>query len=540
MSTAAELIAKIKVNGFSEYESTMKTAGHAMDTLAARAASAGQSLLRHLVTPLNAVIGLGGAAGMLGLTHSAIDQAAKIERLRMTYAALGHDLEGAGQKMDFVQRFAQTSIAHFDDLAEAGTLLEASGLRMERFLPTINNIAGAFGGTTEQVLELAGAFGRLASGQTGEAMERMRRFGITAGDLMTQGIRVGATGQINAPVEQIFGAIERAAQRKFGEIGTIMGSTIGVKFSNLSDAWHMMLQKFGEGWFPFVGKVLDSLTPFMNFLSQSGVLQGLGKMLGATISNLAGITESESIPRFLSYITAVVEQLPQVFETVGSRLKGLFEFLGERFIGFINTAMEGLTGGINTVKHQVEYLVNVIKFNMHELKAMATPFSRHEAFKPFSMGQDASFTPLKNPADIFERMMGGLTGGLGDNIGKRAGQIFAEFQKYQANPQAGVDGSKYDMFNNNYQAQIAQNTMKTAEATAHMADLKKFALGGGDLGAMGVTPTEMAGRCAVGANITVQGNDRLFKEWVHGVISAGAVAARADAGRDREEPVTCP
>ena len=103
-----------------------------------------------------------------------------IQRLTMTYAALTGSLDSAGQKMKYLQTYAAGAIGHFDDLAKAGTLLEAAGLQMERFIPIIDTLSGVFGGTSEQVRELASAFGRVASGQMGEAMEVFRRFGIPA------------------------------------------------------------------------------------------------------------------------------------------------------------------------------------------------------------------------------------------------------------------------------------------------------------------------------------------------------------------------
>ena len=566
-STGSELLAKIKVQGFNEFKITLNEAKHSVE-MTAKAAQQYAQLMKHAGTGMNSfassagtvsssltglvstgfnplimaleAVGMatfGAAAGFFAFTKSAVTEAMSIQKLTATYAALSGGVGAAAQKIKFLQDYSKTSINQFDDLAEAGTLLEASGLRVERFVKSIDLLSGVFGGGKEKVLELSSAFGRLASGQMGESMEIFRRFGITAGDFMKEGLHMNGQGQLQATTEQALTAVEHIIKRKAGTFGDLVKDGLTLKFSNLHDAWNRLLEGFGKSWFPLVGRIVDSVTQFANFLNSGNFFQGLGAQFASVFDNLLGVGDGGGIQKFLAYLAAGVERLPDLLSAVGGAVKS--------FMGMLK---DGIVWTFNAIGHTAENLMRfmnaTLRREINTMRAIAgTVVNEAHRFGMFrdvdgdklkvplsskQLGQqDFKFAPVKDFSELMGRGMDGLMntlgapfGAMGGNLNKRADDIFKQFQEYQKTPQAGVDGSQYGMFGDNYMQQInqiAQNTQKTATATAHMADLKKFSLGGGDLGQMGVTAAEMYGRGK--GSIQVHGNEGMFKSWVHSVVS---------------------
>lgn len=467
------------------------------------------------------------ATALFSFTKSAVTEAAKVDRLTYTFAALSGSMETATEKMRWLREFSLRSIGQFDDLAEAGTLLEASGLNMQRFLPSISNIAGAFGGAKEQVLELATAFSRFASGTNfGESMRVLRRFGIGIADFMKEGLSVSPSGQIKASTEQALAALEGIAKRKFGEIGELARNEISVKFSNLHDAWNQMLDGFGKGWFPFITEVLQSLQPFIQFLTSSGLIEEMGRNWANAIKSITGIDEQGGgggLPRFLSYLVAVMSELPNLFMNVGNFIKGFIQTTAQNVVEFINFFLtqstilyNGVATVFNFISNQIIDTVNImtrlvtwaINQMLNVAHQAATIIAPGMGFFPAAQLPDAFAVPhvnlpiqnapqpFKNATDIFEKMFGGLGDAFGSfqsSIGTESNRIYTAFMNRDQTQ--GKDNKLYSMFNDSFTPlakETAENTATIAKNTTDFsAMLKRYVVGGGPLAQIGVTPSEL-------------------------------------------------
>lgn len=498
-----------------------------------------------------------GAAAMTGFTGAAIRQAGAIEQLTSTYAALGGGFENAARKMDFLKRFATTAMGEFADLAEAGTLLESSGLNLERLLPTISSLSGAFGASRENVMSLASAFGRLASGSAGEALERLREFGVTQAGLMSKGIKFSNGNQLQSSVRETFNAIEQLVREKFGNISKYASGTLSQTFSNLKDHWGQMLTAFGNQWMPFVKGLASRAGSIMSFLTDSNIAGGIGKRFA---DNLSGMFGGAGLEKFAFTAVAFFEQLPSLAKaawgTVSEIIVSAYNFMGKGAIDTYNLLGKGWHDTVEYMKQKAVAFGNMvvdtlnaivkawngISLNLEPFTTLKVPqvglMDRYEykASAPFK-GHDP-FVPIDNPMDILGRIGKGTgLSNLLEGIGNRAGQLQQQFGGFQGRGTPGApDGSGFDFFNKSYipqQEQIKALRENTAMIRKSV-DLRSTALGGGSRGARGVPLAEMAGALSRGSvrpiSINLPGGYRTIEEMMADVARRVQVETLRSSG----------
>jgi len=129
-----------------------------------------------LVSPLGAMVaGFAGAAGTIGLFWKSIGEASEAERARTTLKVLTGDAETAKRVFDELQEFSDVTPFSPQAVQEAGKQLLAFGFGLDEInglLTDGGDLAAAFGGN---LTDVARVFGRLRSGDFGEAFERYVR-----------------------------------------------------------------------------------------------------------------------------------------------------------------------------------------------------------------------------------------------------------------------------------------------------------------------------------------------------------------------------
>lgn len=420
----------------------------------------------------------GATQSFVSFVSGAVQEAAKIERITITLQALSGSAQAARDKMQFLKDFAVRSPLQFDDLAEAGTIIEAGGLRMERILPLLSNIGSAFGAGKAQIIELATAFSRIPTGQFGEVMRVFRRFGIGAGDLMAEGIKINGRGQIVSSVEEMLSATEHIATRKFGAIGELAEKMIAVRFSNLQDAWMQMLAAFGTSWFPLINSILDSFVPMLQFFTKGGIMESMGKafadVFGAIYQAIGGGTGLQTI---LAYLIAAFEVLPSIILNAANVLAVFFKVASAGIIGVYNVTTLFLTEAWNTARPIINAMLKV-------------------AGLPGYGDTRAVWKPAMEPAEMFSQMLSGLAGKPVD-LSKRAGEIMSAFKSFSQKDSL-QDPKSFPFLNdqahpyNRHLEKISSNTAEMVQLKRQ--DMKQYALGGGDRGRHGISVSELYSR----------------------------------------------
>lgn len=416
-------------------------AGAALSPSAAVAALSGSSIavaavgaaLATLAAATAGAVGLfaAAAATLTKLGRAGVETAAEMQRLESIFVALTGSVDRARERMAFLQRFAQTSVFEFPDIVRVASQLEAFGLNIERVLPLISQMAAAFGVDPSNLEQLANAFGRLAAGQFGEAMEAFRRFGISAGDLMAEGIRISASGQIQSSVREVMGALERIIQSRFGRVAAIMGGTLAVQLSNLQDAFTKIKAQIGEAILPVVQQFVSAMGKAVAFLQESGVFKTLGEQIARIAANPMFI---ETATRALFFAVATLEVLPYI----------------------VRAGIDLIVAFFSVVKSVFERLYELLR----------------RIFRVSDGGFGAALSVM---------------GELMERITRRADELMAQFQQFQAGAASIEPHGDYFTRQVNELQQIEQNTRTIAEHTRELVDLQRIALGGGELGRRGIS-----------------------------------------------------
>lgn len=464
-----QLLTRVRLDGVHEFERGLHRMHRAL-TIFQRGAAGAANAVRSVFTSPAGLIGVaGGAAGIGLMAKSALDASANFERLSRTMQALTGSSEAAAEEMSFIEKFAAASPFKFTDIAEAAVMMRAFGLEIRRTMPYAEALSSAFGPTRQNLMEVVSLFGRLKAGQTGEAMEIARRFGIGRDVLSAAGLQFDKGGQLLSSAEEALSAMERVIAQRFGNIRALMQGTLVVAASNFQDAWERALRALGDAFRPLAVSLLSTVTRFMTFLVDSGRLRAIAEGFARLFR---GVADENLLVRGLAIAVAVLESMPDAIEVVWGAFRRFFEAVGTGISQLMNLVGARMTG-----------LVNIF------IRALNL-FRRFQRLPPL---REMEFRPMEMSDLIFGGLFGPQLKNLWQQMMLRTNLIMRDFGYFQrgagtAGPSLGMAG----MPALQPLARIAESTRETAENTRRLVDLRKYALGGGELGEMGVTPVEFA------------------------------------------------
>lgn len=459
----------------------------------------------------------------IGFMQQSIAAATKVETLTLTFQRLGYSSQEAEAKMKWIQNFALQSKGEFQDLASVGTILEAAGLRMERMLPIIDSITSAFGASRENIEQVAMALIRISSGNYGDALLTLTKFGISVSDLSRAGLRQKGQGQWDAQPLEMLAAIASIAKKKFGEAGE-GAESLEVKISNLKDAWFKMVASFGQALLPVIKSVLDPIINVMNFLS-GDVMASIGKKFAAAFSGIFGsMGGSDTIVKIAMILVAAFEQLPTLLAKGWKTLTEFLIYASTNFNELFNNIGRAITVLVNQAAALIVALVNHIKSSIAQIfinyakgfKTMGEGLRLVPGMQGFSLALLGIATGLatlgvvgkSKMTDVpplgtsdklvwkdidvvgkFNDMTNKIPAAVKDafgNIINRAGQLTEEYEKWKKKGGGERVDDKGEMFRAGQEPvtnlkSIAQSSAQTAANTKQMnADYKEYVLGGGN------------------------------------------------------------
>lgn len=431
-------------------------------------------ILTGLTVTLFAGVAAGTAfAGILTMiARRAVSAASEMQSLEATLTAVTGSAERAAEKMAFLRRFATESVFEFKDLARAGTLLEAFGLRMERMLPIIARLGAVFGANAELIDQLASAVGRIAAGQFGEAMEILRRFGIGAQALREAGVEIDKSGQVKSSAEQVLRAIERIVMTRFGSITQLMSTTLVVQLSNLRDTVFQIFETIGRAILPHVQKVASVFAELVSNLRELGGINLIAESFAKAASVLSS-TLISVLPRALAWLQVLLTNAPQLFAAVW---ESSIPLVRQLFTAF-ESLLESIANGIITLNNNIANLFNHLRRFIPFLRAlpeMATLTLFRAGLSGIGISLYELFRQFRTEAEMIETLLRRDTGRFDGQVptGEAAGSFWGRQQQLTE--------------------EIATNTRTTVELLKRQIDFQRVVLGGGEIASLGLTPVERA------------------------------------------------
>lgn len=545
MSTAAQLITRVRAEGVAQHNTALQSAGNAVTKTAARIRAAGQMALG-LAKGLGAVAGALTVAGVAGAKF-ALDTAMEFDTAQRKLEAFLGSSEEAARTMKFIQGLAGPSLFETKDLAKGATLLAAYGLNVQKVLPLVDKLAAAMGESGESVSEVARVFGRLKAGDFGEAFERLRDFGISFDDLREKGLKFSKSNEYLGTRLQALAAVSAIIEERFGRISDIMQDSPAAKFASAMDSIRRAGVAVGRVLLGAVVPVVETVSKFVGYLTSSGRLEKVTRSLLSMFSVGGG---RNMLERSLATVFTLVERIPTALSNVRNAFAATFGFLEPlmkpvaAILGFM--AGTRLVTGIMAVGNAVMQLARAFRA-LSLIEIVSTAFSPGGAAKLLggAIGAGAAIFAVNKMLDKngFGKALESVTGGLfGKDVGKDTDDLLKQFHRGSG---AGIgdslsrllaeslgtgftkDDAKLDIGRS--LSETERNTRRTAEATERILDLNRASFGGGELGRIGVTPVEFAGfRNRQSVQVTVKLQPGMSLEQM---IAVGAEQAILDYAR---------
>lgn len=549
--------------------STLANAVKASDTLQGKVLGLSVAL-----GTLGSAAALAAAAGLAKVTSFAIEQASSTQLLTARFAALNGSFDVATTKLAGLQSLARSkSLFSLDELQNAGGILEEAGLNVSRILPLVNTLGNALGGTQGKALAAATALRNIAEGA--DPLRTLRQFGISSGDFAGAGGAFNKNGKLVKDSQATFSEIESIVKRKFGNIDGYIQNTFARRVEGLKNSFDVAAAGFGTAFLGVFGKVADNVSKFFGYLSDSGRAASVGKNLATGLGDLLG--KGDFFNKAISLGMAALENLPTILSEswkylveVGATFKTLFlsavDSIGAGLHSVVNSAVTALYGGINSIRHTVGDLLKTassvigllpgdkatqLSANLYGQGArLLMPHNDLKAPRFFEDSKGNNTLTAENAAkslgslgrmiepaflkDIFNKgrdIYHGYGGAAPDIIQKAVstgGVYYGNKAPSDMGSRLAAGGNANPFFTSLYtpiMEQIANNTKITADNSGK--DLKKFALGGGPLGQIGVTPVEFQafrngqrGRAGGGNQISIRVEGKsVLEEFVHQIAT---------------------
>jgi hypothetical protein len=533
--TIAELVVKLGVTGQGEIQSALTKTKAGLNQVADAAKTAGTAVATGL-----GVVAIAGAAGLGALGKTAFDSAVAFESLNARLAAITGSGKRAAEVLDTVRKVAEPSPFTFDQLATAATQLEAFGLKTEAILPRLANLGAAFGASEENLKSLVNLFGRLAAGNFPD-IEQLSAFGLSKSMFAAQGIKFDAGGSLVSSARDTFEALIRIIDTKYSGMMDRLAGTTETKLATLTDKWQGALRIIGSKLITILTPFIEYFSSFLDKLTNSGALNMLVDRFMSPMTNMANAfgngNMQQGFDRLLATIAGFVAELPAMLE-------GVFKNVGIMFNNIMNANRALMADAFPWVKDPKRAAYNE---QLAGIQPSRATFSLSQGFRSQAT-IDADVRRFELQKKFLDKQFGYDNNNdimAGTSWSKMGGQIQNTISKtlemignakLPSSATAGVQGvgpygtiaetAKATTETNDLLLRVANNTKNTADALT----LRRETLGGGTMGAIGLTGAE------VGAI------NRSYGMFGNGLIPAGTDLERAtrriirDEGRRNGQP----
>ncbi|OMC81850.1 hypothetical protein BK128_21520 [Viridibacillus sp. FSL H7-0596] len=234
-----------------------------------------------------------GFSFMKNLTTEAVNAAAGLESYRATLNVVMGDQKKAAKTMAWATDFANKTPFETDSVVEATVRLQSYGLKAQKVLPTIGDMAGVMGKDVMQAVEA------VADAQTGE-LERMKEFGITkamiekkAGKMFKNQTVINNKGQI-VDQKKFNDALFGLMNDRFKGGMDMQSKTFKGIVSNITGTWKTGLATMAGisasgdivkgGLFDTLKDKAMGLSDYMSTLSENGTFEAIGSKIASGVT----------------------------------------------------------------------------------------------------------------------------------------------------------------------------------------------------------------------------------------------------------------
>lgn len=294
-----------------------------------------------------AVGALAGIAGAMAVVAGAgAKYNAMIESSGSRWETLTGSIEGANKQMDFISGYAKSSPFDYQGIDETATSLMGMGMELQdvnKWIPTLGDMASVMGGGTETIKGVGVALGQMsAKGKvSAEEMGQLAERGVNGWQMIADamGLSVGEVRKLSEDgkllAKDALPMIQAGMAKTFGGgTATYMQSTAG-QFDQLKEGASQFAGQLTQGAYEYFG---STVLPFLNSgltglatVFSGGLVDGFTKMATESgkgqiaIALMAGALTALLIPALIATVSAlapvVVAFLP--FIAIGAVVAGV-------------------------------------------------------------------------------------------------------------------------------------------------------------------------------------------------------------------------
>jgi hypothetical protein len=348
-------------------------------------------------------------------------------------------------------------------------------------------------------------------------------FGMNRSDFAKQGIKFDRGGGLEQGQEmKVFEAFVNIIDTKSSGMLEGLQNDTATKLASLEDTWEMTMRKIGEKMIIILTPYIEYTTNFLGRMLDSGVLGDITeKFFGPMQDFTKGFTDGKvqaSVDKLLASIISVAASIPSIlsdtFKNIGTMFQNIMNQFRQMFakIPFYNDPLYkefvDKADKIDSFRNSGLYSKERAAAEMADLEKRMGFTYQTDIMGGVDFGKP--FADAKNFADSIIGKMAGAKAPEAGGVPKPFGPLFKPGEE----PGMGRPTEAEDLL-----LRIATNTKDTADALT----LRRETLGGGAMGAIGLTGAEVG---AVNASYGRFGN---------GLIPAGTDLERAMRRLIRED-----
>lgn len=526
--------------------SSMDDAGKRASGLGSVLSSLGRGALGALQGMATAVGA--GAVGILGLAGVAVKASADMDSLKRALTAVAGSSEEAERQLARLKEVAKAPGLGLKEAIQGSIRLQAAGFSAqlaERALKAFGNAVAASAGGKEELDGVTVALAQIAS-----------KGKISAEEIMQLAERIP---QIRKAMQAAFGTSDTEALQEMGigaeefvgkivtELEKIPPVTGGAKnaLENLGDAMFQAFAQAGDVINRYLVPAIETVGNWLVWMVNSGIIgrivEGFADLFG-----LGSKLGDEPLIKALAFVTAFTEELPNLMREAGNYIVKVFNHVGKMIADTFKFAFALFVGG------QVFVWLRTLITLYKEWRAAVAGVAIAQAILDALTGVGwvaivgaaaAGIATYVALGKLFES----LDKGFGDipnapslaPVFKKASEYEEQFKRSTGSPTSNLGGaesapstSTADRKPASALQAIAKATQETAKNTREQVDLQRYALGGGDLGKLGVDPISIRkmrkGGGAIDVNVTGadESINRLLSELLRAILPTVVRQAR--------------
>lgn len=282
---------------------------------------------------LASAIGIVSFGGVIG---EAAKLALSYDSLTRSLDLLTGSAERAKAILKFSDQIAGPSMFTGLEVGEGARMLEAYGLKAEKYLPTLIQLGQVLNRGPEGMYEVAHSFGEILSGRAGRGLMTLGMAGVRREDLAKRGVQFTEGEHMTTDPRQALEIIRQLVEQKFARAGQTVGQGFAAKFSTFRNYLEQDLAKVGGA---ILGHLVGPLQKAGQVLEEIGN-SGQAERIGRAWMGLFGI-DTANLTDGLQKAANFLERLPVVIGSIRDKVMGVIHPLIDN-IKLVAAVMAGI------------------------------------------------------------------------------------------------------------------------------------------------------------------------------------------------------